>query len=269
MSEDQTTTAQWLRAAAERIATGSSRICLVCARQLAQRLLAKGRSWKDGVSGWLGEAEGLNWAFRVALLVGGALILRKVGGGIIVSLGHALQSPTARWLLWPAAAVWVIAAYRIGHPDWEPKAPPAPAPAADPVVDDVAQPEETPLPEPPVAPPGPSLRDLHDALARLGTPHAHIAVLAEDLDTTPERVRETLLAAGIPAEPVRMRGRGSSTGVRGGSIPSPLGSPEGAPGGVVAAGQPANNNDNNGDAPGFRIEQDPANPVRHHVRHAA
>ncbi|MFD6421052.1 hypothetical protein [Streptomyces sp. NPDC060198] len=245
MSEDQTT-AQWLRAAAERIAIGSSRICLVCARQLAERLLRKGRAWKGNIGDWLGEAEGLNWAFRVALLVGGALILRKVGGGVLVALGHAVQSPSARWLLWPAAAVWIVAAYRIGHPEWAPKErPESAAPAEEPTEDDDS-PEETPLPEAPPAPAGPTLSDLHETLARIGTPHAHITALAEALDTTPELVREALGKAGVPVEAVRMRGRGSSTGVRGGSIPAPLPAQKGPLTNVVVAGQPANNNDNNG-----------------------
>jgi hypothetical protein len=244
------TTAQWLRAAVERIAVGSSRICLVCARQLAQRLLGKGRAWKGNIGDWLGEAEGLNWAFRVALLVGAALLLRKVGLGVLVALGHAVQSPSARWLLWPAAAVWIVAAYRIGHPDWAPKetadqTSTTDEPAGDPVEDATVEPDEPTVPEAPPAPAGPPLRDLHDALASIGTPHAHITALAEALDTTPELVRETLAAAGVPVEAVRMRGRGSSTGVRGGSIPTPLPSQKGPHGGVVAAGQPANNNDNN------------------------
>ncbi|MGW2837327.1 hypothetical protein ACWCWD_06400 [Streptomyces sp. NPDC001493] len=267
------TTAQWLRTAVERIATGSSRICLVCARQLAQRLLSKGRAWKEGVTDWVGEAEGHDKVFRIGLLLGGALILRRAGGGLLVPLGHAVQSPTARWLLWPAAAVWIVAAYRIGHPDWTPKASPtqdrgADEPAEAPAEDDAVEPDEPTAPEAPPAPAGPSLRDLHNALARIGTPHAHITALAEALDTTPELVREALGAAGVPVEAVRMRGRGSSTGVRGGSIPTPLPAQKGASDDVVAAGQPANNNDNNTER-GFRIEQDPDNPVRHHVQHVA
>ncbi|MFD6531567.1 hypothetical protein [Streptomyces sp. NPDC060184] len=277
MSEDQTT-AQWLRAAVERVATGSSRICLVCARQLAQRLIGKGRAWKEVVTGWVGEAEGLNKAFRIAILIGGALILRKVGGGLVVALGHTVQSPSARWLLWPAAAVWIVAAYRIGHPEWAPKetadqTSTTDEPAGDPVEDATVEPDEPTVPAAPPVPAGPTLRDLHDALARIGTPHAHITALAEALGTTPELVRDALGKAGVAVEAVRMRGRGSSTGVRGGSIPTPLPAQKGTLTDVVAAGQPANNNDNNNEGVraerGFWVEQDPANPVRHHVRHVA
>ncbi|WP_069743047.1 hypothetical protein [Streptomyces sp. EN23] len=108
----------------------------------------------------------------------------------------------------------------------------------------------------------PTLQDVSDAVSKVGTPHAHLAVLAEALGTTTDRVREALAEHRIPVEPVRMRGRGSSTGVKAGRFPAPVA----APGGVVAAGQPANNNDNNTAAP-FRITDDPDNPVRHHVHH--
>ncbi|MFE4691244.1 hypothetical protein ACFRH6_14440 [Streptomyces sp. NPDC056749] len=235
------TTAQWLRAAVDRIAMGSSRICLVCARQLAQKLWAKGRAWKQGISGWLGEASGLNWAFRVALLVGGALIIRKLAGGILVGLGGLTQVPAARWLLWPAATVWIITSYRIGHPNWTPK---TTTPA-----DDSTEPEQgegqqnaeaeqtTATPDAPL----PSPLDVCGAVWRVGTPHAHLAVLAEELDTTTDRVREVLATKGIPIEPVRMRGRGSSTGVKASHFPTPAAPSDG----VVAAGQPTNNDNNN------------------------
>lgn len=119
----------------------------------------------------------------------------------------------------------------------------------------------------------PTFHELCESLARVGTPHAHIAVLAHDLGTTPERVREALDACGVQVEAVRMQGRGSSTGVKGDALPSP----RPAPGGVVAAGQPANNDNNN--APpaepekGFRVEaigqggtvvHDPSDVTRHH-----
>lgn len=119
----------------------------------------------------------------------------------------------------------------------------------------------------------PTFHELCESLARVGTPHAHIAVLAHDLGTTPERVREALDACGVQVEAVRMQGRGSSTGVKGDALPVPR-----PPlGGVVAAGQPADNDNNNaeGDVPreGLRVEPiglsgtvtyHPADAVRHH-----
>lgn len=235
------TTAQWLRAAVDRIAVGSSRICLVCAHQLTQKVRAKGRAWKAGITGWLGEANGLNWAFRVALLVGGALIIRKIAGGILVGLGGLTQAPAARWLLWPTATVWIITAYRIGHPDWTPK---TTTPADDSAEPEQAEAQQDAEAEQTTAAPGaplPSPLDVCEAVWRVGTPHAHLAVLAEALGTTTDRVREVLAAKGIPVEPVRMRGRGSSTGVKAGHFPTPA-----APSvGVVAAGQPTNNDNNN------------------------
>lgn len=88
----------------------------------------------------------------------------------------------------------------------------------------------------------PTFHELCESLAHVGTPHAHIAVLAHDLGTTPERVREALDACGVPVEAVRMQGRGSSTGVKGGALPTPRS--------VVGAGQPADNDNNNGSGKG-------------------
>ncbi|MFE2712247.1 hypothetical protein ACFXKI_09715 [Streptomyces mirabilis] len=119
----------------------------------------------------------------------------------------------------------------------------------------------------------PTFHELCESLARVGTPHAHIAVLAHDLGTTPERVREALDACGVPVEAVRMQGRGSSTGVKGGALPIP----RPTLGGVVGAGHPGNNDNNNGPdgAPekGLRVEpigqsgtliHNPVDAVRHH-----
>jgi hypothetical protein len=119
----------------------------------------------------------------------------------------------------------------------------------------------------------PTFHELCESLARVGTPHAHIAVLAHDLGTTPERVREALDACGVQVEAVRMQGRGSSTGVKGDALPTP----RPTLGGVVGAGQHANNDNNNspGADPekGLRVERigqagaivhDPAESVRHH-----
>jgi hypothetical protein len=119
----------------------------------------------------------------------------------------------------------------------------------------------------------PTFHELCESLARVGTPHAHIAVLAHDLGTTPERVREALDACGVQVEAVRMQGRGSSTGVKGDALPTP----RSTLGGVVGAGQPANNDNDNASATtpekGLRVEaigqagtviHNPADAVRHH-----
>ncbi|MFF8467922.1 hypothetical protein [Streptomyces griseus] len=98
-----------------------------------------------------------------------------------------------------------------------------------------------PAPDAEQAPALPTLQDVREAVSRVGTPHAHLAVLAEALGATTDRVREVLAEHDIPVEPVRMRGRGSSTGVKADYFPAPAA----APGPVVVAGQPANNNTNN------------------------
>ncbi|MFC9752996.1 hypothetical protein [Streptomyces sp. NPDC056921] len=244
MSREQTTT-QWLRTATNRIATGSTRICLICARHAAMKATAKGRTAYDGVRDWLGESEGIAWLVKVAMLVGGGLILRKVLIGLLGSAASLAHSDSWRWLLWPAGAAWLIAAYRIGHPDWEPPAEPE-TPEESEADDPPAEPEPerggtvTLLKKPPL----PSHEDLHAALARVGTPHAHVAALAEALDVPADRVRQALTALSVPVEPVRMKGRGSSTGIRADRFPTPPPAPGSPSDGVVAAGQEANNNDN-------------------------
>lgn len=82
--------------------------------------------------------------------------------------------------------------------------------------------------------------ELVTALHAVAAPHAHLAFLAEHLDTSPARVRDGLALAGIPvAAGVRMKGRGVSTGVRAADIP-PLSSPTVGPlAPVVVAGQGA------------------------------
>ncbi|WP_432147939.1 hypothetical protein [Streptomyces sp. bgisy029] len=223
-------TAQWCRTAVRRISRGSSRLATLA----GQRAARTGGRWWSAITGWVGAASGLAWALRVAVLVLTALVLRKVA--VSIGAGLAARADSARWLLWPIAIAWIIAAYRTGHPDWTPTEQP----------EQPAEPEELhqePDEDTPPAPEAflPNLQDLRDAVRRVGTPHAHITTLAADLDTTPDRVREALARWGIPVEPVRMRGRGSSTGVKGDHFPAPAAPPAG----VVAAGQPANNNDNN------------------------
>lgn len=254
MTATDMTTTEWLRAATARISRGSGRLCTIIARRITAKGLAKGRAWWAGITGWLGDASGLAWLLRLALLLLGALILRKILTAVALGIGHRADS--ARWLLWPLLIAWIIAAYRVGHPGWEPKPEPDPKPEqpADKEEEengDQDEPDEDERPvepeqELPPPPPLPSLEDLRVAVATVGTPHAHITVLAETLGTTPDRVREALAQWTIPVEPVRMKGRGSSTGVKGDPFPAPLPAQESPPEFVVAAGQPPNNDNNNG-----------------------
>ncbi|MFF6829627.1 hypothetical protein [Streptomyces longwoodensis] len=230
-------TMQWIRQAAQRISLGSTRLTA----HLGARAAHRGRGVWRRASGWLSAGHGVGWALRLAVLLGVAALLRKivtaVGGGVYA----AVADGRAPWLLWGAAIGWVIGAYRVGHPAWKPK---TPAPDAEPATDE--QPDDAPHEDPEdvsARPPLPTFHHLCEALDRVGTPHAHIAALAEDLGTTTEQVRVALDRCGVAVEPVRMRGRGSSTGIKGGSLPTPRPAPEG----VVGAGQPANNDNNNAD----------------------
>ncbi|WP_405611324.1 hypothetical protein [Streptomyces sp. NBC_01508] len=245
-------TAEWCREAVRRVGRGSGRLCTLLARRTVSKGRSTGRTWWAGIRGWLGESSGLGWLMRVVVLIVGALILRKLVISIAAGLAHRADS--GRWLLWPLAIVWIVAAYRIGRKDWEPKEPQEKAaepeseedaaPRTDGPEQPAPAPEETRGPAPEAH--RPSYTALSDAVARFGTPHAHITVLAAVLGTTGERVREALALHDIPVEPVRMRGRGSSTGVRGDHFPAPPRAQETPSDGVVAAGQPTNDNNNNG-----------------------
>ncbi|MFJ9758304.1 hypothetical protein [Streptomyces sp. NPDC101149] len=253
------TTGQWLRTAGERIYVGSGRLFWLLARKVTGRARTSGQ----GVRAWLVETPGLNWLFRAGLLLLGALLLKKVI--VAVAGGLARRVDAAPWLMWPLVIAWLIAAYRVGRPDWPP-------PKAREAESEVTVEREDG--EPHQVPSAPGAAELVAAVRQIGTPHAHLAALAEHLGTTGERVREGCAAAGLEVTAVRMRGRGSSTGVRGDVLP-PLPSP--APECVVAAGQPANNDNNNasGDEPreGVRVQHiegglivyDLSDSQRHHV----
>lgn len=253
------TTMEWIRAAAQRISRGSGRLCWLIARRVTSRGAARARAWWAGVTGWLAEAAGLAWLLRLVLLIGAGLIARKVLLNVGRSIGHA-HAPEG--LMWVLALVWLITAYRIGHPDWQPPAEPKPEPEPAEAEEETAEDDDEPdagAEHVPAGPWEPALPHLRIALARVGTPHAHLAVLAADLGTTPERVREALEKWGIPIEAVRMQGRGTSTGVKGGGAvhPALVLRPEDEA--VVAAGQPRNNDNNNAqDRPaekGLRVER--------------
>ncbi|MEV8396672.1 hypothetical protein [Streptomyces niveus] len=180
----------------------------------------------------------------IPALLGVLLRMAIVGVGLWALWRLVRAVPNLRWLL---TTVWCWCAYRAARPGKTTVGAPAgggdsslgpPVDQPDPAV------EENRMPAPEAH--RPSYTALHDVVARVGTPHVHIAVLAAELGTTGERVREALALHDIPVEPVRMRGRGSSTGVRGDHFPTPP-RPSGIPSdGVVGAGQNANNDNNNG-----------------------
>ncbi len=186
-------------------------------RLLLRRLTARAAAWvragrRDDLDG---VAAILGCVVRLAVLAAGAY-----GAWLLIR----------RWpaVLWIAVPVWCWAAIRA-----------IPTEAEQPGGGEEGDSEPAPAAE--QAPPLPTLQDVSEAVSRVGTPHAHLTSLAESLGTTTDRVREVLAERGIPVDPVRMRGRGTSTGVKAGHFPAPAAAPES----VVAAGQPANNNTNN------------------------
>ncbi|WP_392967210.1 hypothetical protein [Streptomyces sp. LN245] len=230
------TTKEWLRAAVDRIALGSTRLVTHHAGRALRAVTARVSRWPWWVQ--LGLAA--------LALRGGLPAMTALGAWV-----HRKASAGSSWLF-IAAALWLLAAYRAGHPDWKPKGTDEPEPSA-PGEDDEDQEQEQPgsaREQPRI----PTVEELREALAKVGTPHAHLAALATELGIASEQVREALDRCGVTVEAVRMRGRGSSTGVKGDALPASTAPPER----VVAAGQPANNDNNNGPAAplekGTRVE---------------
>ncbi|HET6636170.1 MAG TPA: hypothetical protein VFH77_14220 [Streptomyces sp.] len=154
--------------------------------------------------------EGTDKAWRAL----GALAVAVFAWRVIV------RAPVVELLL---LAVWAVTAWRAG---------PKPKQAADEPTDqehDEAG-EEQPLPD---------LGQLTAALHHVADPHAHLAAAAAHLGEDPARVREAARQAGIPIGPVRVRGRGVSTGVKATDLPPLPDPPQPAPDDVVVAGQPA------------------------------
>lgn len=260
------TTAERRHTAADRVCRGSERLVTLLGRRVAS---ACRTCWARG-SGWLDDASGLSWVVRAAALAGGALVAARIGVAVLAGAEHRIQAE--RWLMFPATGAWLVASYRVGHSDWQPKG----RPTTDaPDLPDAEEPDGEADPDgaqdddgtaarevTPTAAPLPTRGQLAAALHHLGTPHCHTAALAEGLGITVDRAREALAAAGIPTDTVRMRGRGSSTGVRCGDFPPLPLDEEGTLGGVVAAGERANNNDNNR---AYYLAADPEHPHRTHV----
>ncbi|MGW6395422.1 hypothetical protein ACWFR1_34140 [Streptomyces sp. NPDC055103] len=147
--------------------------------------------------------------------------------GLLLACGFIKGLPWTTHIATLTAAGWLLAAITIGlrHPL------PTAAPAVEELEEETA--DSTPLPD---------VDELATALHHIGAPHAHLAALAEHLDLSPAHAREALTEAGIPIGPCRMKGRGSSTGIKAADFP-PLPSPTPtAPETVVDAGQDDNNN---------------------------
>ncbi|MFF3928582.1 hypothetical protein [Streptomyces hirsutus] len=236
MSRDLTTM-QWIRQAAQRISTGSVRLAV----HLTTQAIDRGRRIWRRATGWLGKASGAGWLLRLAVLLAVAAVLRKIVTAVAVGMYARVESGAVPWLMWGAAGMWVVAAYRCSRDDWEPKKPAAkeetaaeqPAPAT----------ESAPAGPPPVSPVA-----LVAAVRDIGTPHAQLKPLAEHLGTTTDAVRAAAAEIGWPVKDVRMQGRSSTAGLRWDDCPSPTilaPSP-----GVVGAGQPADDNDDDSDREG-------------------
>lgn len=169
---------------------------------------------------------------RLGRSAAGASIGAKIAGGVVawkggpVLLDAAHQQP-----LIPAAAAgaWLWAAWKLGGPEPEAEQ-----------VDQVDEEPEEDLDEPD----GPDeatelLADLHRMMPGLDD-RLHLAQIAERLlgdQKATGRIRELCTEAGIPTTAVRVKGRGSSTGIYARDLP-PLPDPDRQPlSGVVAAGQ--------------------------------
>ncbi|MFF7851906.1 hypothetical protein ACFZDF_30605 [Streptomyces sp. NPDC007910] len=267
------TSAQWLRAAARRIAKGSE----ILALERTKRLIGWVRSVWARTMTWLGEASGIAWVVRLAVLLGAAWLLRKIALGIAGAVARRLEATPS--LMWIALALWLIAAWRAGDPK-------RPAPA-------VAEAEEPAAEEGPLA--GMTVDEIRALLIdMLGTDaQVHLKVLAERLTGATRRPWETAdvraaveRAGGQVEKGVRMPGRTPSTGVRRKTLPDPSPTPPPPPvEGVVVAGQepstgaatatptaPATPTPERGEerraqpiGQGGVVVHDPAETVRHHA----
>ncbi|MFD6024542.1 hypothetical protein [Streptomyces griseoluteus] len=237
------TTAQWLRNAGHRVSVGSGRRATYLATWTIHRAH---RIWQRA-TGWLAQGEGLGWLLRAAVLLGVAALLRKIAVALVAALYARLAHGGAPWLLWGAAAWWVVSAYRAGAEDWQPKHPPAPAATKE--THTVTDQEEEATTEgtvaeaapTPAAPPAVSPVALVAAVRDIGTPHAQLKPLAEHLGITTDAVRARAAEMGWPVKDVRMQGRSASAGLRWDELP-PLPPSPPFPG-VVGAGQPTDDND--------------------------
>lgn len=263
------TTVQWLRRAVERIAVGSGRRATQIGTAAVRAVC---RIWDDG-TGWLDKATGIiSWTLRAALLLGAALIARKIVTAVATGLYGHIAHGGAPWLLWGAALAWTVAAYRAGADGWTPR-----KTAVEEAPETPTESQEEPTAEEPPSTPSttwrPSTVELVAAVRDIGTPHAQLKPLAEHLRVTTDTVRAVAAEMGWRVKDVRMVGRSASAGLRWDEMPSypPL---DPLPG-VVGAGQAADDNDDdtNGEPrEGLRVRRtdtahyiyDPADNHRHH-----
>ncbi|MFD6620071.1 hypothetical protein ACFWFB_33050, partial [Streptomyces albidoflavus] len=208
-------TMQWIRRAGQRLSTGSSRL----ATHLAARMLARARRLWHSCYGWVSAVSGIEWLIRMAVLVAVAWVVRKIGETVAVGASRTVADGGAPWLMWGSLIVWILAAYRCGHPDWKPK----PLPEDEPTEEAAEESEEeqpvaaqAPAGRPPVSPVA-----LVAAVRDIGTPHAQLRPLAEYLGTTTDAVRAAAAELEWPVKDVRMDGRSSSAGLHWGDCPYP------------------------------------------------
>jgi hypothetical protein len=215
------TTMQWLRTAVNRIRIGTG----VLARSLIQRGHKAGHNRARGlgqvIRGWLGESTGLldsvvRWGMLAA-----AVWVASVIGRLTLGMGaHALAG--ARWLMWPAATVYVVAAYRSGDP--EAKLQPEEGSDAAPEGSDEGDTADLPF--------VPRLVFLAMLYAELGDGRAvHLAHMAKALARHyPEHAWDVPSVAALcashqitTADKVRAHGKGATRGVRREALPPPSG----------------------------------------------
>lgn len=226
------TSRAWIQAAARRLTLGSERL----AAHLTGRVVAWVRDTWARTMTWLSDATGIAWAVRLAVLLAAAWVLRKVSVSIAAAAARRIDN--SAWLLWPALALWIVAAWRAGHPDWKPRPAPAAAEEPEPEV------ESGPVSLAKEHPAGPLLEDVLNAAHLLRTPHVHLAAIDECLKAPQGSARRLLTEAGIPISDVRMQGRGTSTGIRDSDLPPLPGPSSEGVGGAVGAVQDANNSNN-------------------------
>lgn len=169
-------------------------------------------TWRLAVRLWdacmAGEGADKLWRALGALAVG--VFLWRI----------IVRAPVVELLL---LAAWAVGAWRAGP---EPKDKPKQAAADDGELAD----EEPPLP---------TFGELTAALHAVADPHAHLAQAAAHLGVPLPLVQAAVKEAGLPVGPVRVRGRGVSTGIKQADLPPLPDSPADPPGPVVVAGQPA------------------------------
>nr|BEK68834.1 hypothetical protein KPHV_60610 [Kitasatospora purpeofusca] len=171
-------------------------------------------------------------------------------GNGLLTLAH--QTPA---VMVGSTGLWAVAAWRAGSPDRT-----------------TPQPETSPEAAPEADPAGEFLAQLHELMPGPGD-RLHLTQLAKHIhgdETATGRIREQCAAARIPITTVRVRHRGSSTGIYARDLP-PLRTPSPNPSqsplpGVVAAGQRRQQQQQQRSATaareGFWINEDSTNPAR-------